>query len=171
MVKDNTEDYLPLQTMSQIDDLQGDIWLPLCSRAYVRTMSHIQRHRTQIERDIKDGVLPKTYGFWHRNSTHLRVLHLLLEAHYDGKNISKSAIARDMNITRPNVTRIFKQARELNLLDEGDRPTGATLVVAQEAMRRLLVNHDLMRFFTEFVSRANISRLRYSEDQIRGDIL
>lgn len=167
----NSSEYLPLQSMAQIDDLQSDIWLPLCSRAYVRAMAHIQRHRAQIERDIKDGVLPKEYGFWHRNSTHLRVLHLLMEAHYDGKNISKSAIARDMNITRPNVTRIFKEARELELLNEKDRPTGVTLQVAEEAMRRLLTNYDLMRFFTEFVGRATIARMRFSDEQIQGKTL
>lgn len=170
MVKEKQEDYLPLTSMSQVDDLQSKIWLPLCSRAYVRAMAHIQRHRAQLERDIKDGVLPKTYGFWHQNSTHLRVLHLLMEAHYDGKKISKSAIAIDMNITRPNVTRIFKEARELNLLDENDRPTGVTLEVAEEAMRRVLINYDLMRFFTEFVSRATIARLRFSEEQIQGKL-
>ena len=171
MVKEKQGDYLPLASMSQIDDLQSDIWLPLCSRAYVRAMAHIQRHRAQIERDIKDGVLPKTYGFWHRNSTHLRVLHLLLEGHFDGKNISKSAIARDMNITRPNVTRIFKEARELELLNEKDQPTGVTLKVAEEAMRRLLTNYDLMRFFTEFVGRATIARMRFSDEQIQGKTL
>lgn len=167
----NSSEYLPLASMAQLDDLQSDIWLPLCSRAYVRAMAHIQRHRAQIERDIKDGVLPKTYGFWHRNSTHLRVLHLLLEGHFDGKNISKSAIARDMNITRPNVTRIFKEARELELLNEKDQPTGVTLKVAEEAMRRLLTNYDLMRFFTEFVGRATIARMRFSDEQIQGKTL
>ncbi len=171
MVKEKQGDYLPLASMSQIDDLQSDIWLPLCSRAYVRAMAHIQRHRAQLERDIKDGILPNTYGFWHRNSTHLRVLHLLLEAHCDGKTVSKSAIARDMNITRPNVTRIFKEARELNLLDDSDRPTSVTLEVAEEAMRRILTNYDLMRFFTEFVSRATIARLRFSDEQIQGKTL
>ena len=171
MVKEKQGDYLPLASMSQIDDLQSDIWLPLCSRAYVRAMAHIQRHRAQLERDIKDGILPNTYGFWHRNSTHLRVLHLLLEAHCDGKTVSKSAIAIDMNITRPNVTRIFKEARELNLLDENDRPTGVTLEVAEEAMRRVLINYDLMRFFTEFVSRAPIARLRFSDEQIQEKTL
>ena len=167
----NSSEYLPLASMAQLDDLQSDIWLPLCSRAYVRAMAHIQRHRAQIERDIKDGVLPKSYGFWHRNSTHLRVLHLLLEGHFDGKNISKSAIARDMNITRPNVTRIFKEARELELLNEKDQPTGVTLKVAEEAMRRLLTNYDLMRFFTEFVGRATIARMRFSDEQIQGKTL
>ncbi len=171
MVKEKQEDYLPLESMSQLDGLQSEVWLPLCSRAYVRGMAHIQRHRAQLERDIKDGVLPKTYGFWHRNSTNLRVMHLLMEAHYDGRTISKSAIARDMNITRPNVTRIFKDARELNLLDEADRPTGVTLEVAEKAMRRVLTNSDLMRFFTEFVSRATIARLRFSEEQIKGKTL
>ena len=43
--------------------------------------------------------------------------------------------------------------------------------VAEEAMRRILTNYDLMRFFTEFVSRATIARLRFSDEQIQGKTL
>lgn len=116
-----------------------------------------QTRITELFKNIKGAKsFPEDNSFWLQSTRNLSVLYALLSAEFSGSKLSISGIARQIGTTRPNISRILKDARGLQLIDEFNSPTESSRKLVQSSIEILLSDTTFLSYIKEFVFRTSL---------------
>ena len=130
--------------------------LELIVKAFVRSEATVTEQLNAI-RDAKTGA--RGNSFWLQSNRNLQVLYALLSAEFSKQNLSISGIARQIGTSRPNISRILKDARSLGLINDVNSPTKSSRELVNSSVMTLLSNAKFMSQIKEFVFRSSLFKL------------
>ena len=163
---ENLTETVTHEDIARIDDTVDTVFHILTQRAWLRSQIELAKHRQQMAIDSRKGVLAKEYTFWLKNGTNVLILHILMEAFFSDRKISRADIARQSGVKRSQVTALLNEAEELGLLRDGNIPTQVTISCATEAMKRLSKQDKLVTYLMEWVFRMSIGEKKGRFDRL-----